>query len=151
MTVMRVSKLLPLCATVIACVSQAQSQTASETTRSRDPSAALTTWFAHIQRDELDSLRPPLAPDFLFVSDGARMGPDAFVAMIKRLGISHPRVVISNVVAHRADSVAYLVYDRTESFESHGVTKTVPETGAMVLVRRRSWWVIAQRAATSPP
>lgn len=71
--------------------------------------------------------------------------------MIESLGIRHPRVQLSNVVTHRADRVAYLVYDRTESFEARGVAKTVPETGTMVLVRRGSRWLIAQWAATSPP
>ncbi len=117
----------------------------------RAPAAVLTTWFDHIRRDELDSLRPLLTPDFLFVSDGSRMGPDAFVAMIKGLGISHPHVRLSNIVTHRAGNFAYLVYDRTESFEWHGRTRTVPETGALVVVRRGSRWLIVQWAATSPP
>ena len=82
--------------------------------------AALTTWFTHVQRDELDSLPALLAPDFVFVTDGARFDRTAFVAMIKRLGISHPRVQLSNIVAHHAGDVGYLVYDRVESFESAG-------------------------------
>lgn len=114
------------------------------------PQAVLSTWFRHVERDELDSLRALLTDDFVFVSDGARMGPDAFVAMIKSLGITHPRVRLSNVQSHESGGVAYLVYDRTESFASHGVTRSVPETGTLVLVRAGSRWRIAQWAATSP-
>ena len=112
--------------------------------------AALTTWFAHVQRDELDSLPALLAPDFVFVTDGARFDRTAFVAMIKRLGISHPRVQLSNIVAHHAGDVGYLVYDRVESFESRGTTKVVPETGTMVLTRRDGRWLIALWTTTSP-
>jgi len=112
--------------------------------------AALTTWFAHVQRDELDSLPALLTPDFVFVSDGTRFDRKAFVAMIKALGISHPRVQLSNIVAHRSGDVGYLVYDRVESFESRGTTKVVPETGTMVLTRRDGRWLITLWTTTSP-
>src|SRR5579872_7534949 len=85
--------------------------------------AALTTWFTHVQRDELDSLPALLAPDFVFVTDGARFDRKAFVAMIKGLEISHPHVKLSHIAARRAGDVGYLVYDRVESFESRGATK----------------------------
>jgi ketosteroid isomerase-like protein len=111
----------------------------------------LTRWFDHIQRNELDSLAGLLAPDFIFVSDGARLDAKAFVTMIKGLGISHPRVQLSNVVAHQSGDIGYLVYDRLESFESHGVTKAVPEAGSMVLKRHGAGWLIALWTATSPP
>ena len=112
--------------------------------------AALTTWFAHVQRDELDSLPALLAPDFFFVTDGTRFDRKTFVDMIKGLGISHPRVQLSNIVAHRSGDVGYLVYDRVESFESRGATKVVPETGTMVLTRRDGRWLITLWTATSP-
>ncbi len=123
----------------------------AQATRAGDARAVLVTWFRHIERDQFDALRALLTPDFVFVSDGARMGPDTFIAMIKGLGITHPRVRLSNVDAHQTDRLAYLVYDRTESFSARGVTKTVPETGTMVLVRRGSRWLIAQWTTTSPP
>ena len=113
--------------------------------------AALTTWFTHVQRDELDSLPALLAPDFVFVTDGTRFDRTAFVAMIKRLGISHPRVQLSNVTAHRSGSVGYLIYDRVESFESHGAKRVVPETGAIVFARRDGAWLIVLWTTTSPP
>jgi ketosteroid isomerase-like protein len=113
--------------------------------------ATLTRWFDHIQRDELDSLADLLATDFVFVSDGARFDKKAFVTMIKGLRISHPRVQLSNVVAHRSGDIGYLVYDRLESFESRGVTKRVPEAGTMVLTRRGARWLIALWTTTSPP
>jgi ketosteroid isomerase-like protein len=113
--------------------------------------ALLTTWFNHVQRDELDSLPALLAPDFVFVTDGARFDRNAFVAMIKGLGISHPRVQLSNITAHRAGDVGYLVYDRVESFKSRGTMKVVPETGTMVLTRSNGRWVIASWTTTSPP
>jgi hypothetical protein len=78
----------------------------------------LSRWFDHVQRDQLDSLRPLLAPDFLFVSDGERVEADPFVTMIKSLGISHPRVQFSSVVSHESGTTAHLVYDRVESFEA---------------------------------
>lgn len=112
--------------------------------------AALTTWFKYVQRDELDSLPALLAPDFVFVSDGARFDPHAFVAMIKGLGISHPRVRLTNIVARRTGDVGYLVYDRTEAFQVHGKTKVVPETGTMVLTRTTGRWTIVVWTATSP-
>jgi len=112
--------------------------------------AALTTWFSHVQRDELDSLPALLAPDFIFVTDGTRFDRTAFVAMIKGLGISHPRVQLANIVAHRSGDVGYLVYDRVESFESRGATKVVPETGTMVLTRRNGRWLITLWTTTSP-
>ncbi len=112
--------------------------------------AALTTWFTHVQRDELDSLPALLAPDFVFVTDGTRFDRKTFVDMIKGLGISHPRVQLSNIVAHHAGDVGYLVYDRVESFESRGTTKVVPETGTMVLTRRDGRWLIALWTTTSP-
>jgi ketosteroid isomerase-like protein len=114
-------------------------------------SAVLTTWFDHVQRDELDSLTALLAPDFVFVSDGQRLGRTAFVGMIKRLGISHPRVQLSNIVGHRSRDIGYLVYDRVESFESRGTTKVVPETGTLVLTRRGEQWLIVLWTTTSPP
>ena len=39
----------------------------------REGAAILRTWFDHVQRDELESLAALLAPDFVFVSDGASM------------------------------------------------------------------------------
>jgi ketosteroid isomerase-like protein len=116
-----------------------------------DGAAVLTTWFDHVQRDELDSLTPLLAPEFVFVSDGARLDRKAFVAMIKGLGISHPRVQLSNVSGHRSGDVGYLVYDRVERIESHGTTKLVPETGTIVLSRKGARWVIVLWTTTSPP
>jgi len=116
-----------------------------------DGAAALARWFEHVQRDELDSLPGLLAPDFVFVADGARLNQHAFVAMIKGLGISHPRVQLSNIIAHRSGDVGYLVYDRVESFESHGTAKVVPETGTLVLKRKDARWLIVLWAATSPP
>jgi ketosteroid isomerase-like protein len=113
--------------------------------------AVLATWFNHVQRDELDSLPALLAPDFVFVSDGARFDRQAFVGMIKGLGISHPRVQLSNIVAHRIGDVGYLAYDRTESFQSHGATKVVPETGTIVLTRQAARWLIVLWTTTSPP
>jgi ketosteroid isomerase-like protein len=113
--------------------------------------AILRTWFDHVQRDELDSLAALLAPDFVFVSDGARMDRQAFVAMIKGLGIRHPRVQLSNITAHRSGSVGYLVYDRVESFESHGAKRVVPETGTIVFARRDGAWLIVLWTTTSPP
>jgi hypothetical protein len=110
----------------------------------------LSRWFNYVQRDQLDSLRPLLAPDFLFVSDGERVEADPFVTMIKSLGISHPRVQLSNVVSHESGPTAYLVYDRVESFESRGTTKTLPETGTIVLTRREGAWLIALWTTTSP-
>lgn len=84
---MRSSILLPLCVALISAAPQPRAraaaarcdstQTASDTAHSPDPAAVLGAWFAHIQREELDSLRPLLTPDFLFVTDGTRMGPDA--------------------------------------------------------------------------
>lgn len=129
------------------------------TTPAQRPATAgvLSAWFHHIERDELDSLRPLLTDDFRFVSDGARMGPDAFVAMIKSLGIRSPRVTLKNIETHERGDVAYLVYDRDETIRVRGtagdtsVTRVVPETGTLVLVRRRGEWRIAQWAATSPP
>jgi hypothetical protein len=112
--------------------------------------AVLTTWFNHVQRDELDSLPALLAPDFVFVTDGVRFDRNAFVSMIKSLGISHPHVQLSNIAAHRSGDVGYLVYDRTESFTSRGVKKTMPETGTMVLTRRNGRWVITIWMTTSP-
>jgi len=113
--------------------------------------AVLRTWFHHIQRDELDSLPALLAPDFVFVTDGARFDRKMFVAMIKGLGISHPRVHLSNLATHRSGDVGYLVYDRVESFESHGTTKVVPETGTIVLARTGARWLIELWTTTSPP
>jgi ketosteroid isomerase-like protein len=91
-----------------------------------------------------------LAPGFAFVSDGTRLDGTSFVTMIKGLGIHHPRVRLSNIVGHRAGDVGYLVYDRVESFESHGRTKVAPETGTMVLARTGTRWRIALWTATSP-
>ena len=116
-----------------------------------DGAAVLTKWFKHVQLDELDSLPALLAPDFVFVTDGARFDRKAFVAMIKGLGISHPRVQLSNVVGHRSGDVGYLVYDRVESFESHRATKVVPETGTMVLTRKGARWRVVLWTTTSPP
>jgi ketosteroid isomerase-like protein len=118
---------------------------------STEPASAITEWFDHIQRDELDSLSHLLAPDFVFVSDGARYDADAFVAMIRRLGIHRPRVTLSNIVSHRSGDTAYLIYDRLETFTSHGQPKTVPETGTMVLTRARAGWRILLWTTTSPP
>jgi hypothetical protein len=112
--------------------------------------AVLTTWFNHVQRDELDSLPSLLAPDFVFVTDGVRFDRNAFAAMIKSLGISHPHVRLSNIAARRSGDVGYVVYDRIESFTSRGVKKMMPETGMMVLTRRYGRWVIAIWMTTSP-
>jgi ketosteroid isomerase-like protein len=116
-----------------------------------DGVAIVTTWFSHVQRDELDSLPALLAPDFVFVSDGARFGRNAFVTMIKGLGITHPHVRLSNITARRSGDIGYLVYDRIESFESRGVRKVVPETGTMVLTRTEAGWRIVLWTTTSPP
>jgi hypothetical protein len=113
--------------------------------------AVLETWFRHIERNEIDSLRPLLTSDFVFVSDGRTWGADAFVAMIAGLGIRNPRVRLTDVVAHERDGIAYLVYRRDETFQMGGATETVPEVGSMVLVRQRGTWQIAQWTATSPP
>lgn len=112
--------------------------------------AVLTRWFDHVQRDELDSLPPLLAPEFLFVSEGERFDQTKFVSMIKGLGITHPRVQLSNIVGGRSGDMGYLVYDRVESFESRGTEKVVPETGTIVLVRRRSRWRIVLWTTTAP-
>ena len=111
----------------------------------------LDTWFRHIERNELDSLRPLLTPDFVFVSDGRTWDPDAFVAMIRGLGIRNPRVKLTNVVSHEHGEVAYLLYQRDETFEIGGNVRTVPETGTLVLVQQGGRWQIAQWTATSPP
>jgi len=118
--------------------------------RATDAAAVLPRWFDYVQRDQLDSLRPLLAPDFLFISDGTRLEADSFVAMIKSLGITDPRVQLSNVVNHESGNTAYVVYDRVESFESRGTTRTVPETGTIVLTRRDRAWLIALWTTTSP-
>ena len=115
------------------------------------PEGVLRVWFHHVERNELDSLRPLLIDDFRFVSDGKRMGPAAFVSMIKSLGIRDPRVTLSNIETHEAGDVAYLVYDRNESVRAGGSTRTFPETGSVVLVRTRGNWRIAEWTATSPP
>ena len=142
---------LPVFAAALACACTAALKQAPADARVSEPAAVLSVWFDHIQRDQLDSLRPLLAPEFLFVSDGARLDADAFVGMIKGLGISHPRVRLSNIVSHQSGSTAYLVYDRLESFESHGASKSVPETGTMVLRRIDGRWLIALWTTTSPP
>lgn len=113
--------------------------------------AILRTWFTHVQRDELDSLPALLAPEFLFISDGARFDRTRFVAMIKGLGISHPSVRLSNIASHAVGDIGYLVYDRVESFDAHGATKVVPETGTMVLARTGTRWHIVLWTTTSPP
>jgi ketosteroid isomerase-like protein len=113
--------------------------------------AALAAWFDHVQRDELDSLPALLAPDFIFVTDGTRFDRMAFVAMIKGLRINHPRIQLSNIVGHRSGDIGYLIYDRIESFQSHGETKVVPETGTIVLERVGTRWLIALWTTTSPP
>lgn len=116
-----------------------------------DGVAIVTTWFNHVQRDELDSLSTLLAPDFVFVSDGARFGRKAFLAMIRGLGITHPHVQLSNITGRGSGDLGYLVYDRVESFESRGVRKVVPETGTMVLTRTEAGWRIVLWTTTSPP
>jgi hypothetical protein len=115
------------------------------------PEAVLSTWFRHVERNELDSLRALLTSDFRFVSDGKRMGPDALVTMIKSLGIRSPRVQLRNIETHRRGEVAYLVYDRDETIDVSGTRHTIPETGSLVLVRAGARWLIAQWTATSPP
>ena len=115
------------------------------------PPAVLDAWFRHVERNEIDSLRPFLTADFVFVSDGRTWNADAFVAMIQGLGIRNPRVKLTNVVSHEIGDVAYLLYQRDETFEMGGAVRTVPETGTMVLVRQGPRWQIAQWTATSPP
>ena len=116
-----------------------------------DPSAVIAAWFRHIERNETDSLRSMLTNGFRFVADGERMSPDAFVAMIKGLGIRSPTVRLRNVETHQHGDVAYLVYDRDETVRSGESTRTIPETGSVVLVRLRGRWKIAQWSATSRP
>ena len=116
-----------------------------------NPPGVLDAWFRHVERNEIDSLRPFLTPDFVFVSDGRTWSADAFVAMIRGLGIRNPRVKLTNVVSHEIGDVAYLLYQRDETFEMGGAVRTVPEMGTMVLVRQGSRWQIAQWTATSPP
>jgi ketosteroid isomerase-like protein len=79
------------------------------------------------------------------------MDRQAFVAMIKSLGIRHPHVQLSNITAHRSGSVGYIVYDRVESFESHGAKRVVPETGTIVFARQDGAWLIVLWTTTSPP
>jgi ketosteroid isomerase-like protein len=148
----KASRLLARALTVIAlgAVPRAAAQ-AQASHNFPDGVAIVTTWFSHVQRDELDSLSALLAPDFVFVSDGARFGGKAFVTMIKGLGITHPHVQLSNITARRSGDVGYLVYDRVESFESRGVRKVVPETGTMVLARTEVGWRIVLWTTTSPP
>ena len=113
-------------------------------------SEVLTTWFRHIERNEVDSLRALLTDDFVFVADGKRLGANDFVAMIKGLGIKDPRVRLSNIDARERSDVAYLIYDRDETIQSGTKTVTYPETGAILVVRERSRWKIAQWTATAP-
>jgi ketosteroid isomerase-like protein len=112
--------------------------------------SVLSSWFRHVERNELDSLRSLLTDDFRFVSDGTRRGPDAFIAMIKGLGIRSPRVQLRNIEPHQRGDIAYIVYDRDETLRTGSSMKTVPETGSVVLVRSNGVWRIAQWAATSP-
>jgi ketosteroid isomerase-like protein len=116
----------------------------------RESAAVLRTWFRHVERNELDALRALVTNDFQFVSDGKRMGPNAFVAMIKGLGIRSPRVTLKNLEIEEHGDVAYLVYDRDEAVHTGGSTHVFPETGLVVLVRRHGVWRIARWAATSP-
>jgi ketosteroid isomerase-like protein len=114
-----------------------------------EPESVLSMWFRHIERSELDSLRPLLASDFVFVSDGATMTADAFVTMIKGLGIERPRVRLFDVMTHRNGDVAYLVYHRDETIETNGQTRTFPEVGTLVVRRHADGWQIALWTATS--
>ncbi len=144
---------LPLLACALACgfsCSHAPPPLSS-TAPDSDPARVLAAWFGHVERNELDSLTALLTDDFLFVSDGGRLGSDAFVRMIQSLGITNPRIVLSNIQTRIVGSAAYLVYDRTERFAVGGRTITAPETGLVVLVRTGEGWRIARWAATSPP
>jgi len=114
-----------------------------------EPESVLSTWFRHIERSELDSLRPLLTSDFVFVSDGETMTADTFVTMIKGLGIQRPRVKLFDVTAHRSGDVAYLVYHRDETIETNGQTRTFPEVGTLVVRRHADGWRIALWTATS--
>jgi hypothetical protein len=62
-----------------------------------DRARVLNAWFRHVERNELDSLRSLLTDDFLFVSEGERLSPDAFVRTIQSLGIRNPKVKLSNI------------------------------------------------------
>jgi hypothetical protein len=123
----------------------------NSTAAAADPAGVLAAGFGYVERNELDSLSALLTDDFLFVSDGARLGSDAFVRMIQSLGITNPHIVLSNIQTRVVGSAAYLVYDRTETFAIGGRIITAPETGSVVLVRTGGRWRIAQWAATSPP
>ena len=112
--------------------------------------AVLYTWFRHVERNELDSLRPLLSKDFQFVSSGTRLGSDAFVSMIRDLGIKDPRVTLSNVDGHEFGDFAYIVYDRDEAIRRNDRTTVVPETGTLVLIRRLNRWTIVAWTVTSP-
>jgi ketosteroid isomerase-like protein len=136
---------------VAAIVARALPAQTTDRPNATAPEAVLTDWFHHVERNELDSLRALLTADFQFVSDGKRMGPDAFVSMIKSLGLHSPRVRLRNVVSHHRGDMAYLVYDRDETIETSDGSRTFPETGSLVLVRGGRGWLIAQWTATSPP
>jgi ketosteroid isomerase-like protein len=134
----------------LAVVSGAPAALAISGQQKSDAASVLSVWFRHVERNELDSLRSLLTDDFRFVSGGTRQGPDAFIAMIKGLGIRSPRVQLKNVDTHRRGDIAYLVYDRNETVRVGRSSKTFPETGSVVLVRTNGVWRIAQWAATSP-
>lgn len=102
----------------------------------------LNAWFHFIEQDQFDSLPQLLARDFRFESDGKSWNGPAFVAMIRGLGIVHPRIELSDVTSRPVPQGMLVRYRRRETSVSKGVSRTVDEAGQLMMVREHGHWRI---------